>query len=272
MNIKKLTWEESVLWLRNQSDQQELVRAAFYDDPLIDAAERYFKSTEWAALRSFFPRVKGKVLDIGAGRGIASFAFAKEGWDVTALEPDSSAIVGANAITRLANEACLSIEVVQEWGESLPFENASFHVVHCRSVLHHARDLKRLCSEINRVLLPGGTMVATREHVIDCKKDLSVFLKLHPLHHLYGGENAFLIKEYLQAIKASGLKLKHVLSPLASDINVYPNTLKSIKEKIALRLGIPVWLISNTALRLLGEVRRSPGKNYSFVATKAEIA
>ena len=166
----------------------------------------------------------------------------------------------------------MAIEVVQEWGEALPFEDASFHVVHCRAVLHHTRDLKRLCSEINRVLLPGGAMIATREHVIDCKKDLSVFLKLHPLHHLYGGENAFLLKEYLQAIKDSGLKLKHVLSPLASDINVYPTTLKSIKEKIARRLGIPVWLIPNAVLILWGKVRRIPGKHYSFVATKPKNA
>jgi hypothetical protein len=42
MNAKAITWEEAVLWLRNQPDQAELVRACFYDDPLPAAAERYY--------------------------------------------------------------------------------------------------------------------------------------------------------------------------------------------------------------------------------------
>lgn len=33
MNDRILSWEEAVLWLKNQSDRQELVHACFYDDP-----------------------------------------------------------------------------------------------------------------------------------------------------------------------------------------------------------------------------------------------
>ena len=44
------TWEDAVIWLRNQPDQRQLVLDAFYDDPLIDAAERYFASAEWQAV------------------------------------------------------------------------------------------------------------------------------------------------------------------------------------------------------------------------------
>ncbi len=51
MTNNKMTWEESVQWLRNQPNQQELVWAAFYDDPLLDAAKRYAKSSEWLAVR-----------------------------------------------------------------------------------------------------------------------------------------------------------------------------------------------------------------------------
>lgn len=263
-----MTWEESVQWLRTQPDQLELVRAAFYDDPLIVAAERYAGSTEWEAVHAFLPAQKGAVLDIGAGRGIASFTFAKDGWAVTALEPDDSNLVGAGAIRALAKEASVDIDVVQEWGESLPFADATFKVVHCRQVLHHARDLKKLCSEIYRVLQPGGTMIATREHVISRKEDLDVFLKGHPLHHLYGGENAYLLEEYVQAIVSAGMKMDHVFNPLASEINTYPATLKSIKNGMAARLGVPAWIIPNVALRVYGALSNAPGRCYSFVARK----
>jgi len=270
MSDNRMTWEESVRWLQSQPDQQELVRAAFYDDPLIVAAERYAGSTEWLAVQAFLPAQQGKVLDVGAGRGIASFALAKNGWKVTALEPDSSDLVGAGAIRTLAKEASLDIEVVQEWGESLPFQDATFKVVHCRQVLHHARDLRKLCSEISRVLQPNGILIATREHVISRKEDLDAFLAIHPLHRLYGGENAYLLSEYVEAIVGAGLKINSVLNPLASDINLYPSTIKATKLRMASRLGVPAWFVSDVALRLYGALGNAPGRLYTFIARKPD--
>ena len=54
-----------------------------------------------------------------------------------------------------------------------------------------------MCEEVARVLKPGGTFIATREHVISKKEDLPVFLANHPLHRFYGGENAFVLQKYL---------------------------------------------------------------------------
>lgn len=95
---KIATWENAVIWLRNQPNQQQLVLDAFYDDPLISAAERYLISDEWEAVSQLLQGRTGRALDVGAGRGIASYALAREGFKVTALEPDPSAIVGAAAI------------------------------------------------------------------------------------------------------------------------------------------------------------------------------
>jgi|AMFO01.1.fsa_nt_gi Methylase involved in ubiquinone/menaquinone biosynthesis len=271
MNDKTGTWEGAVQWLRDQPDQQELVRAAFYDDPLTEAAKRFSQSSEWKAVQAYLPTPMGeKCLDLGAGRGIASYALARDGWQVTALEPDPSELVGAGAIRQLAEENDLDIEIIETWGESLPFDDASFDAVHCRQVLHHANNLVKLCQEIARVLRPGGVMIATREHVISRKEDLEAFLDSHPLHHLYGGEHAYLLEDYKRSIVNAGLKLEKVLNPFASDINLYPQTIQDVKNQVAGRLRIPARIIPDIALRLFAAINKTPGRLYSFVARKSD--
>ena len=55
-----------------------------------------------------------------------------------------------------------------------------------------------------RVLRPDGIFIAAREHVISREADLGRFLDQHPLHHLYGGENAFLLERYIGALHNAG--------------------------------------------------------------------
>ncbi len=269
-----LSWEQAVLSLRAQPEAHELVQACFYDDPLIDAARRYAASSEWLAVRALIGPGNGpgsgKALDIGAGRGIASFALASDGWKVTALEPDGSAVVGAAAVRQLAGESGLPIKVVQEWGESLPFADASFDLVHCRQVLHHARNLTQLCAEVGRVLRPGGRFIATREHVVSRHADIPAFQDAHPLHHLYGGENAFMLDEYTTAIEMAGIRIKRVLNCKESDINLYPESCLGIKRRWAQRvfLPFPQW-IPDALLRYAGNRSQVPGRLYTFFGTKA---
>ncbi len=266
-------WEEAVVELRGRPDAQELVKSCFYDDPLVDAAQRYWQSTEWQAVRSHLPASPGAALDVGAGRGIAAYALARDGWRVVALEPDPGDIVGAGAIRSLARDAGLAIEVAQTWGEELPFASNTFDLVHCRQVLHHAKDLRRLCQQLGRVLKPGGRFVATRDHVISRQGDLEQFLENHPLHRFYGGENAYLLAEYTDAIEAGGMRLGHVLNPMQSDINLFPATLASVKESWAKKLRLPSgrW-VPKFALALAGQRSSVPGRLYSFIATKTTHA
>jgi SAM-dependent methyltransferase len=268
MSDKLSSWEDAVAWLRSQPDRVDLVRACFYDDPLRDAAERYYTSTEWQAVRTLIPVECGSALDLGAGRGISSYALARDGWKVSALEPDSSNLVGAGAIRALAHEVKLDICVEQNWGESLPYPDATFDLVHGRQVFHHARDLKQLCSEAARVLKPGGTFIATREHVLSKRKDLPKFLASHPLHDLYGGEHAYLLEEYLGAICGSGIVLTNVLNPYQSNINLYPETIIGIKQRLAKRIRLPENMIPSLLLTILGTMSNTPGRLYTFVGRK----
>jgi hypothetical protein len=116
--------------------------------------------------------------------------------------------------------------------------------------------------------------------VISRKKDLPVFLSRHPLHHRYGGENAFLLSTYREAMLQAGFAIDVVLSPLSSVINYAPYTEQTLKDAIADRLGgtfatrgvlrralsFPgLWSV---ARRTLSWVDRRPGRLYSFVCTR----
>lgn len=269
MNDKKMTWEEAVQWLRNQPNMEELVKDAFYDDPLSESAKRYHHSTEWLAVQELLSGIpKKKVLDIGAGRGISSYSFAIDGWDVTALEPDPSEIVGAGAIRALAEESGINIKVVEKWGEKIPFSDNSFDVVYCRAALHHAKNLDGLCKEVFRILKPKGIFLATREHVISKKEDLHKFLEIHPLQHLYGGENAYLLSEYCGAMKKAGFNIKKLLNPAESNINLYPETSENAKNRISKKYHIPKYMVSDGILKISAALSNSPGRLYSFLARK----
>lgn len=272
----KYSWEQAVAWLRSQPDQIGLVRACFFDDPIIDAAKRYYESTEWKAVRAILSTHQDEqagrsVLDIGAGRGISSYAFAVDGWKVTALEPDRSDIVGCGAIEKLISEigVGLDIRLIRGWGEELPFRDSSFDTVYGRQVLHHATDLDGLCREVSRVLKPGGLFLGTREHVVDKEEDLHRFLDDHPLHHLYGGEKAYVLTRYKNAIRKSGMRLTRILSTYNSDINLFPSSRESHINNMANRLGFflpPAF--RGIVFRLNKSMDRRPGRPYSFLARK----
>jgi len=265
------TWEDAVHWLREQPDQQELVRDCYFDDPLVAAARRFHASGEWQSVRCFLPSLRSgdAALDLGAGRGIASYALARDGWPVTALEPDPSDLVGAAAIRQLAVDTSTAITVVEEWGEKLPFKDASFTLIYARQVLHHANDLDQLCRELFRVLKPGGLFMACREHVISRTEDLDTFLRSHPLHDRYGGEHAYTLEHYLSTLNNAGFRLLHTLAPWESEINLFPQTLSDARNIMAKNVQfpfpclIPMWVVKRWSRRL-----NTPGRLYSFVGRK----
>jgi len=283
MDLKKKfgSWEQAVVWLRNQPSKIDLILGAYYDDPLLNSADRYWKSDEWHSIQIFLHGVSGNALDVGAGRGIASYALAKDGFQVTALEPDASNIVGAGAIRNLSLDSKLSIKVVEEFSERLPFENCTFDIVFARAVLHHTSNLQTACAEILRVLKPGGIFIAAREHVLSKQTDLDSFLASHPLHSLYGGENAFLLSQYVDALIKAGFDIKNVLGPLESAINYAPRTKAELVSEISKRItkkipGLAKFanaILSNLLIwgivsRIASRLDSRPGRLYTFVATR----
>jgi SAM-dependent methyltransferase len=274
-----MTWEEVIIDVRKRPDFKQLVNDAYFGEDLVDCVTRYKNSDEFReTIRKIEHYEKGKlyILDLGAGNGISSVAFALLGHKVVALEPDKSQTVGAGAIEFLKNHFSLeNLEVVSCFAEDMPYKDETFDVVFARQAMHHAYNLKSFVKQSARVLKPKGIFFTIRDHVVNDQAQKEIFLKEHPLHKYYGGENAFSVKEYTEAMSTAKLSIREIIGPYDSIINYFPNTEEAIHQKIAQKLRLPflppAWL-----LRLLMLIRKlvtrnyshQAGRNYSFIAQK----
>ncbi len=274
-----MTTEMAVLALRQDPRFAELVRDGYLGPDVLGNAERFLASGEFAALvRILGDRLRGAtVLDVGAGTGIASYAFARSGArEVVALEPDPSEVVGQGAIRRVARG--LPVTIAAGLGEALPFADGRFDVVYARQVLHHARDLDALVRECSRVTARGGLVLATREHVVDDRAQLEQFLAAHPVHQLAGGEHAYPLAAYVTAFRRAKLGGPRILRPYDSVVNAFPEFSDdaSLRRHPAALLERRLGAVGRLAALLPGVpriVRRLmdrpvPGRLYSFIGWK----
>jgi SAM-dependent methyltransferase len=280
MNAAPMTAEEAVRWYRAQAGNEEAVRANYLDLPVRPAARRYAGSEEFAEVQRLLGHGGGRaILDLGAGNGIASYALARAGWQVTALEPDPSSEIGAGAIRDLQQSEALPIQIEHRIGDRLPFEDASFDAIFARQVLHHLPDLPAGMRELARLLRPGGPLLALREHVADNAAELESFLRSHPLHHLYGQENAFpLERGYLAAFRDAGFVVRELWGPLESILNFapYPETerRRAVRRLSGRRFGglgyALLWRpgFIEATLRAHTAADRTPGRIFSFLLEK----
>jgi ubiquinone/menaquinone biosynthesis C-methylase UbiE len=276
---KCYTWEEAVDLIRRDPKNKELIYNSYLSIDIQENCNRFYSSQEFSEvskiIKNLYPDAKS-ILDIAAGNGIASFSFAKSGYNVVSLEPDPSSLVGRGAIEYIKEKNNLrNIQVIDAFGESIPIDDGEFDVVYVRQALHHASDLNQMLKEINRVLKPGGILIATREHIIDnYKEGLKEFLNGHEIHQLYGGEYAYTHKDYLKAIKSNNFKDIRTYKNYDSIINLFPNSFDMIKTKIRNTLigrllgnFVSEDLLFKIAIFILNR-KRYQGRLYSFVARK----
>jgi len=274
-----MTMEEAVLHMRRESQFSALVHDSYFDVDNRAASERFSQSGEFAEVRRLVgEHGTGVVLDLGAGTGLATYAFIAHGAQrVYALEPDASDVVGRGAIATLM--AGQPVELIDAFGESIPLPDHSIDLVYARQVLHHTRDLNQVLRECARVLKPGSVFLACREHVITDDAQLQIFLQQHPIHQLTQGENAYSLPAYLDGIHQAGLILKTALGPWESVINTFPGVTATAdlhrypEQLITQRLGRRWAWIGRISIvqHLIWQRLNRPvaGRLYTFLAIKS---
>ncbi|MDA9267064.1 class I SAM-dependent methyltransferase [Salibacteraceae bacterium] len=286
-----MNWHETIIDIQNNPEFNALVRQTYITSDLEWNVRAFEESEEFLATLEFiqqYTNSKGKLLDIGAGNGISSIAFSKLGYQVTALEPDPSDLVGAEAIRRLGkNHSLENLSVIEGYAEDIIEGKAEyFDLIYARQSLHHAADLKKYVENAFYMLKPGGLFLTIRDHVVNDRVDLESFLNHHPLHKFYGGENAFTEGQYLEAFTDAGFRILKIYKHYDSVINYAPltklevDTIPSeLQKKLSRYIGKlafkrPVLKFVRFVYDLLGrklyDEQIIPGRLRSFILTKPE--
>lgn len=274
-----MTQDEAIRHIRASPEHAAVVKYSYFDVDVVAAGERFARSGEFAeTLRLLGGSVAGRsILDVGAGRGIATYAFAKAGAKpLYALEPDPSDEVGRGSLERLMQG--IPVTILADVGEGVGLPDATVDIVYCRQVLHHIMDLPQAMREFARVLKPGGTFLGCREHVVDDETQLKQFLADHIVHQLAGGENAYSLPAYQAAITDAGLRLEKTLSTFDSVVNAFPLAHTQAELEIFARTRLAGrWGAFGKALSYVPGVQHlvmrrwrkpAPGRMYTFLARR----
>ena len=189
---------------------------------MLSVAEGYsrwsaFYDTKWNTLIAteelhsldIVEGLKGETaLDVGAGTGRFTLKLARQGWKVTALDPNSEMLSIAE---RAAYRESLRIEFVHSPIEGgLPFPAGTFDLVVCALTLCHIPDIRGAVKEFYRALAPGGHLLVTDVHPDFISAGMPTqFVEDEVTYHLPNEPHTR--DDYLQAIADTGLSLSTVL-------------------------------------------------------------
>ena len=118
---------------------------------------------------------KGRVLDIGAGRGELLRAACDAGWSAVGIEPSASF---AEYAARYSGA-----EIKREPLEQCNFPDCSFDVVILSAVLEHIYNPDEVIKEIARILRPGGALF------LDVPNEKGLYFRMGNLYQRLRGRN-----------------------------------------------------------------------------------
>ena len=176
-----------------------------------------FYDTKWNTLIAteelysldILDRLEGKTaLDVGAGTGRFTLKLARQGWKITALDPNSDMLSVAE---RAAARESLPIQFIHSLIEGgLPVPPGAFDLVVCALTLCHVPDLRGAIREFHRALAHGGHLLITDVHPGFISAGMPTQFVEHDItYHLPNEPHTR--DDYLQATTDTGLSLSTVL-------------------------------------------------------------
>jgi len=124
-------------------------------------------------------KLRGKLLDVGAGSGEFLKNMQELGWDVSGIDPDPyAAAVAQNAY---------GISILPQTLDNTSLPDESFDVITLDHVIEHLPDPHESLLKINRLLKPGGLIVVMTPNLdsLGHRRYKKSWLHLDPPRHLY---------------------------------------------------------------------------------------
>lgn len=193
------------------------------------------------------------ILDAGCGPGTYGIVLAEQqGVEVVGVDISTAAVKKAG--DRAAERGCF--HAIEGDLESLPFGDASFDIVFSGWVLHHFPSLESVCSELFRVLRPGGRIAVVEPNEANLAMRVSRFVEyvLSPIIARIRWDTpnrtVHSHKEYLEVLRKGGfsdLKYSSCHASLPADLsfgNPAANVILGLMFNIrALMLGLGTRLL-----------------------------
>lgn len=179
----------------------------------------------------------GKLLDFASGTCWTSYIFAKMGYNVIALEMNSSDLCGIGIFKK--NRDKMPFKAVIGDCEHAPIKEGIFDVVFCHQALHHATDLDRMVSEMAKCAKKGGLVIAGGEHIRPFFTSDETFRKNHPAVEFGANEHAYPYYQYRDAFLRAGIVNVKVI-PRGFECDFETISQKSVRALIKCISKIPI--------------------------------
>jgi ubiquinone/menaquinone biosynthesis C-methylase UbiE len=152
------------------------------------------------------PRPDWQALDVATGAGHTAMAFAPRVASVIATDLTPRMLEVAQDLARKRNLANLTFQLAD--AENLPFADAAFDLVTCRTAPHHFADVPRFLAEVRRVLKPRGTFGLADNIAPESPRAAD---RLNEIERVRDPSHARCLAagEWLQLLRRSGFVVRH---------------------------------------------------------------
>jgi ubiquinone/menaquinone biosynthesis C-methylase UbiE len=170
----------------------------------LESIDRTFVAHVARLFRPSDPRLlRGCTLDVGCGPGQIPILVAQRwpGLRVTGVDAALPMVEEARRAAARAQVAASFMVIHAGRNQRLPFDNASFDLVMCNSVLHHLDDPVSVLDELARVAKPDGAVL-----VRDLRRPSAPAYRLHVrwFGRHYAGEMRRLFEASVRAAYTTG--------------------------------------------------------------------
>ena len=152
------------------------------------------------------PRADWEAIDIATGPGHTALAFAPKVKHIIASDVTPEMLKVARGLA--AKRGVTNVSFAEMAAEKLPFPDASFDLVTCRTAPHHFADVRAFVTEVARVLRPGGVFGLVDNISPDDPEAAALHNEFEKLRDPCHGR-CLSEKEWLSLIAGAGLLVRH---------------------------------------------------------------